>query len=178
MDPIVFNEIGEADINLANMATTPRDMLIEALHPGIFTKGDDVEIFISRCTRYFEASGIHKSMRSILVIGLINKDLRDIYESTEKVGLKSFEDRMRKAFSRPQTLIQDMERAFNFRRNKEDVDGYEKKIDAMVERLFQHKWDKESLKRELLVHCCNDIEIRREIKIRGYETSQEITETF
>ena len=44
-------------------------------------------------------------MRSILVIDLINKDLRDIYESTEKVGLKSFEDRMRKAFSRPQKLI-------------------------------------------------------------------------
>jgi len=58
------------------------------------------------------------------------------------------------------------------------VDGYEKKIDVMVERLFQHKWDKESLKREELVYCCNDIEIKREIKIRGYETSREITETF
>ena len=54
-----------------------------------------------------------------------------------------------------------MERAFNFRRNKEDVDGYEKKIYAIVERLFKHKWDKEFLKRELLVHCCDDIKIRR-----------------
>jgi len=76
MDPIVFNEIGEADINLANMVTTLSDMLIQALHPGIFTKGNDIKIFISRCTRYFEASGIHKSVRSILVIDLINKDLR------------------------------------------------------------------------------------------------------
>ena len=110
-DPVVLNEAGEADINLA-------DILIKALHPGIFTKGNDIKIFISRCTRYFEASGIHKSMRSILVIGLINKDLRDMHESTENIGLQSFEDRMRKAFSRSQTLIQDMERAFNFRRNK------------------------------------------------------------
>ena len=91
-----------------------------------------MEIFISRCTRYFEASEIHKSIRSILVTGLINKDLRDIFESTEKVGLKFFEDKMCKAFSRSHMLIWDIERAFNFRRNKEDVDGYEKKIDAIV----------------------------------------------
>jgi len=77
-----------------------------------------------------------------------------------------------------QATYVDLKRAFNFRRNKEDVDGYEKKIDAIVEKLFQHKWDKQPLKREFLVYCCNDIEIKREIKIRGYKTSQEIAETF
>ena len=30
-DPLVFDQVDEAHINLANMATTPLDMLIEAL---------------------------------------------------------------------------------------------------------------------------------------------------
>ena len=38
VDPLVFDEIGEANINLANMATTPCDMLIEAFHPGMMSK--------------------------------------------------------------------------------------------------------------------------------------------
>jgi len=135
---LFLKKFGEANLNLANMVTTPRDMLIEALHLWIFTKGDDAEIFISRCTIYFEAFGIHKSM--------IKKNLRNIYKSTEKVELKSFEGRMRKAFSRPQMLIQDMDRAFNFWKNKEDVDGYEKKIDDIMEKHFQHECDKESPK--------------------------------
>jgi len=66
------------------MATTPRDILIEALHPGIFQKEDDVESFISRTNRYFDALGIQKTMRGILVIGLIHRNLRDKYEATEK----------------------------------------------------------------------------------------------
>ena len=40
-----------------NMATAPRDMLIATLHPGIFRKNDDVEIFISKCNKYFDAQG-------------------------------------------------------------------------------------------------------------------------
>ena len=43
----------DPDVNglMANMATTPRDMLVEALHPGIFEKGVDVEAFIRKQTR-------------------------------------------------------------------------------------------------------------------------------
>jgi len=46
------------NINYSNMATTPRDMLIETLHPGTFGKDDDVETFIARANLYFDASGI------------------------------------------------------------------------------------------------------------------------
>ena len=59
----------ELFINAANMATTPRDMLVEALHPGIFCRNEDLEDFIMKATRYFDASGITKPMRSILVVG-------------------------------------------------------------------------------------------------------------
>ena len=69
---------------IANMATKPRDMLIESLHPGNLGQGNDVETFIVKATRYFDAPRISKAMRSILVVGLIDKDLRNRYEATEK----------------------------------------------------------------------------------------------
>jgi len=65
------------NINYSNMVTTPRDMLIEAIHPGMFGKDDDVETFIPRVNDYLDASGIQKTMRGVLVIGLIHKDLRE-----------------------------------------------------------------------------------------------------
>ena len=48
------------------------------------------------------------------------------------MGFKAFTNRMCKVCARPQTLTQDMKRAFNFRRNKEDA--YKKKIDTTVEK--------------------------------------------
>ena len=43
------------NIIYSNMTTTPRDMLIEAPHPGTFGKDDDVKTFIARANRYFVA---------------------------------------------------------------------------------------------------------------------------
>jgi len=63
-----------------NMATTLRNILIEALHPGMFEKDDDVKTFTARANRYFDASGIQKTIRGVLVISLIHKDLRNKYE--------------------------------------------------------------------------------------------------
>ena len=78
----------------SNMATAPRDMLIAALHHGIFNKNDDVEVFISKCNKYFDASGIVKSARSLFVIGLISRDQRDKYEATENMDCKSYKERI------------------------------------------------------------------------------------
>ena len=54
-ESVVFDEIDEANINLANMVTTLGDMLIKALHPGIFTKGNVVWKFV-----FQDAPGILK----------------------------------------------------------------------------------------------------------------------
>ena len=163
-------------MNAANIATTPRDMLVEALHPGVFSRNEDLENFITKTTRYFDASGITKPMRSILVVGLLERSLRNKYEDTENnEDCKSFEERLRKAFGRHRSLLQELEFAIRFRRRNEDTESYEKKIDAMVEKLLRYRWDKQTLKKELLIHCCEDKEIKREIKMREYESSEQIT---
>ena len=46
----------ELFIKAVNMATTPRDMLVEALHPGFFWRNEDLEDFITKATRYFDSS--------------------------------------------------------------------------------------------------------------------------
>ena len=58
---------------------------------------------------------------------------------------------MRKAFTKNQTLVQDMEAALRFRRNGEDTDGYVKKIKSLVDRLLKHSYDREILEKELLI---------------------------
>jgi len=110
-----------------------------------------VETFIARVNRYFDASGIQKTMRGVLVIGQIYIDLRDKYEATEKSS-KSFEERFRLAFARKRTLVQDMEDVFSYRRQKENADGFIKKIDTLVEKFLKHSWDKETFKIKLLTH--------------------------
>ena len=52
---------------------------------------------------------------------LIDKNLRDRYEVTEKEEeCKGFEARLRRAFTRHQTLAQEIEEAFSFRRTREE----------------------------------------------------------
>jgi len=59
-------------------------------------------------------------MRSILVVGLIDKNLKNRYEATEKEEeCKGFEASLRRAFTRHQTIVQEIEEAFSFRRTRE-----------------------------------------------------------
>ena len=76
-----------------------KDMLIVALHPRIFRKHDDIKTFINRCNKYFDALRTHKSVRSLIVIWLINKNLRDKYEATENHKGNSQVEKMRKSFT-------------------------------------------------------------------------------
>jgi len=86
------------DVNglMPNMAAMPRDMLVEALHRGIFKKGDHGEAFIIKAARFFDSK--NKTMKGLLVLGLISKELRDKYESTQKSDDKGFENWMKQAF--------------------------------------------------------------------------------
>jgi len=45
----------------------------------------------------------------------------------------------------------------------------------MAEKLIRYRWDKQTLKKKLLIHCCEDKEIEREVKMREYESSEQIT---
>ena len=50
--------------------------------------------------RYLETSVILKTMRGLLFLGIIGKNLRNEYRASKNAGLKIFEDRMRNAFAK------------------------------------------------------------------------------
>jgi len=164
----------EPDIAVTNMATTnSRDLLSEALHPGIYRRNDDVEKFLIKCNRYLDLVGIQKSIRGLVIIGLLDKDIREKYEITEDDGT-GYENRMRRAFSRPKSMVRDLKEALNYRRGDEDLDIYVKRVDDLVDKLMSHKWEKEDIRKELLVHCCNDQEIGRNVGMKEAGNSTEI----
>ena len=87
----------------------------------------------------------------------------------------NYEARLRKAFERYRTLTQKMKIVIRFMRRDEDTESSEKKIDTKVNYLLRFKWDEETLKKEILVQCSKDQELKREIKMKEYERSEQIT---
>ena len=112
--------------SISNMATSASmDLLNEAVHPGIFGPGDDVEQFIKKCSRYFETTGIKKGLRSVLVVAFLARELGDAYEN--KDPSLEYEERLRKTFYRPSSMMEDLKKANNYKRNAEHLAIYKKR---------------------------------------------------
>ena len=111
-----------------------------------------------------------------MVVGLIDRELREAYECQDE--FLDFEDRLRKAFHKKSTLIQDLEEALKYKRTDEHVYVYKKKILTLVDKIFAHKLDKEEMTKELIFNSCRDK--RMQIKIKGGKlgNSEEIFETI
>jgi len=167
----------ETELSITNMATNASmDLIREALHPGIFRQGDDIEQFIKACTKYFECIGVRKKEKSLLVVGLIDRDLREAYECQDE--LLEFDERLRKAFHKKTTLIQDLEEALKYKRTDEHIYVYKKKIQGLVEKILTHQLDKEELTKELIINSCRDQKIQMKIKCGKLSKTEEIFEAI
>jgi len=164
-------------INLTNMSTNASlDLLKDAIHPGTYRRGNDIEKFIIKCTKYFDISGIKIGLRSVLVVAFVDKELREIYENED--DKLEFEERIRKAFYRPTSMLKDMEDALNYRRSGDHINMYKKKIEEMVDKLMSHKWNKEELTKELIMNSCEDKKIKLKIKSKKIDKIEEIFQTI
>lgn len=160
-----------------NMATNASmDLIREALHPGIFRQGDDIEQFIKGCTKYFECIGVKKKEKGLLVVGLIDRELREAYECQDET--LEYEDRLRKAFHKKSTLFQDLEEALKYKRTDEHVYVYKKKLHGLVDKIFSHKLEKEEIMKELIINSCRDQRIQMKIKGDKLGNSEEIFEAI
>ena len=104
----------EEEINnlaTANMATTTTDLLISRLVPERYYRGDNLEEFISDCQRFFSATNTNLKMQKILVTTLLDKSLLDEYEAADG---KSFEKKLRNAFQKQNSLIEDLKEALSY----------------------------------------------------------------
>lgn len=167
----------EEVLTVSNMATNASmDLIREALHPGIFRQGDDIEQFIKGCTKYFECIGVKKKEKSLLVVGLIDRDLREAYECQDES--MEYEERLRKAFHKKTTLIQDLEEALKYKRTDEHIYVYKKKIQGLVDKILAHQLDREEITKELIINSCRDQRMQMKIKGGKLTKSEEIFEAI
>ena len=163
----MINELNPNELNddkpLANMATTPNSIL-ERMLPKLYGHGDDLEVFINQCKRYFELLNKSKKNQERLIYGMIDDDLLEEYECTA----------LRMAFGKPVDPIADWINLFQYRRNSENTKIYIQKVKTLVKRALSHPLSEEQLTAKMLVYCCNDSEVTKEAMMRDLEKTEEI----
>ena len=78
---------------------------------------------------------------------------------------KSYEERMRKAFTRTQTLVQDIKAALGFRRSKENMVEYVKKIKRFFKPKNYH-------------FTFAKIDMKKEVKMKEWMSAQKIRDIY
>lgn len=168
-------EIESNNLATANMATNTTDLLVSRLLPERFYRGDNLEEFITDCQRFFNATNTGLKMQKILVTTLLDKSLLDEYEAADG---KSFEEKLRNAFQKPSSLIEDLKEALNYEQGNDSAEIFIDKIKKMTKKLMNHKWDEEEIEKCLLIHCVGDKEVKKEIEMRELKTSDQIKSTI
>ena len=159
-----YNEsLGNAEICVnTNMAMRQFEYILQKMLPEEFRRGDDVETFIEECERYFDFAKIPENKWVIAVEYFLEKDLRPLYRKVDP-KIKDYKERLRTTFRRKTSMADDVNTAFRYRQTDEDPERYFQKIEKMVEMIMSHKWTKENLMEQLLVHCSNESSLKREI---------------
>ena len=153
------------------MATT--QVLINRLVPDVFDGRMDLETFIMDCRRFFDIANIEENARGLMIKTMINRELIPIYEAVE-INITGFEERLRKAFQKPSSLINDMKEIMEYRKGSNTAEKFFEDVNRMTEKLLRHKWDKNELTKYFLIHCVDDKEIQKEIKMRETTDVEEI----
>lgn len=166
------------DINLNNMATTPAlNILLERMIPPSFNKGDDLEEFITACKKIFDVLKLSERDREIYAATLIHYGLEKEYSATNG-KVKGFDARLRLAFSKPRTLLQEWEEALRYRKGEDSAEVFISKIENFVGKILEYKIDKEELTKQFLIHCTDTREMKKEILRQKAKNTEEIKETI
>ena len=139
--------------------------IINKMIPDLYDGSTDVETFIVECKRYFSLCNLEQEVQNVMIKCLIARDILPMYEAVEEKEM-NFDERLRKAFKRPTTLITDFLALCNYEKDADTAPVYFEKIEKMVDQLLKHKWDKDELTAYFLVNCVKDKDTQKEIKMR------------
>ena len=163
------------DNSQPNMVAALADSITNRLIPDMFQIGEDLEKFISRCRRYFEAAEINQKKWQTCIYSMIHEDLLEAYENTAGKA-DNFEDRLRLAFEKPRAAATDWEKLLSYRKGADNAQTFFKKVDRLVKNALSHRLEEEELKAQMLIHCIDDEDVVREIKLRKLKSVKEISE--
>ena len=162
-------------IAAANMATTSTmDYFIHQLRPEPYRKGEDIELFIKECEKFFAFSKIPAAQREMIVMCLLERNLVEAYESIDK-KITDYKERLRKAFGVETTLLQNIKAIFSYRMTNEKPEKYFAEIKKLVEKFFDARLTKENLEELLLIECYKERDLKRDLcinDIKGVDNIQ------
>ena len=92
----------------------------------------------------------------------MNRELIPIHESVEN-NILGYEARLRKAFQKPSSLVNDIKEIFEFRKGSISAQKYFDTINKLTDKLPRRKWDKKELTKYFLIHCVDNKEIQKKI---------------
>ena len=78
-------------------------------------------------------------MKKYIILALLDKDLREEFKAVDKT-IEGYQERLRKAFSSTSTMMEDMNKAFGYKRGGNSAEVYFKKIDKLVKNIMRHKF--------------------------------------
>jgi len=167
------------DIEVAttsHMATNAAmDIFTGQLLPEKYRKGDNVETFIEECETFFNFAGIAKAKQETIVVCLLDRDLKDRYKAVEKT-IVGYKDRLRKAFSRTSSLFEDLNEACRYRMKEDIPEVFFEKVEKLAAKILKHDLSKDALTEALLLHCCDDVDIKKEVRLNKVKGIDEIKE--
>ena len=155
-----------------NMATTPMWQFIKP--PDVFEVGDSVEKFIEEVEKFFELTQTGEEQRGIFIKAFLSVEATRKYEAM--IGEVDYRKRIQKAFAKPANLAEDLKAALTFKRGEESSSDFFKKIETLARNVLRHELNEEELKSFILLNAITDQEIRKDIKMQGLKTFQEMKE--
>jgi Zinc knuckle len=158
--------------NMSTIASNS-DQLIARLLPEKYRKEDNIETFIAACSRYFKVAKTPESIQEILIIGLLSHELVPVYENVS-VETKGYEARLREAFQKKSSLMEDLMEAVNFERTNESAEEYFAKAKKLAAKLAKHNWSEEEIEKNLLIHGSKYSDVKKEIKFREVKEIKEV----
>ena len=166
----------ESGINATYMANNAAlDNFTNQLLPEKFRKGDNVETFIEECETFFQFAGVAKAKQDVIVLCLLDRDIKEKYKTVDK-SISGYKNRLRKAFGRTSSLFEDWSEACRYRMKEDIPEVFFEKIEKMAERIMQHNMSKESIMETLLMNCCDDMDIKKEVRLNNIKGVEQIKE--
>ena len=127
----IDNDDDVCDINFTNMTSQVNvnhsTFLVERFRPKRYKKTEDIEEFIKECQRYFKLTKVKGEMQEAIVIGCLDDEAITIYEK-ETSTTEGYAERLRKAFKRKTSIVEDKMKALTYKKMEESSEDYFEKV--------------------------------------------------
>ena len=188
MDPEIKLDENAEVLAASNMATTSMDFVMKKLKPATFRRGDDVEKFIEKCEKFFKICRSSPMDKEIMLGCFLDDELHSEYYRVDE-SIKPYQDRLRKAFKKESTLMEDIKAALAFQQTNEEPEKLFEIIEELTNKIFDERLTKETFMEQLLIQSSNERDLQRELclteteglegvkeKIRRLHKARKITE--